>query len=412
MSESTLTSVQSASPNSYALTRSTPLVTASTPPYDFARDKKIFASFSTAMDSSTINANTFKVAGVTGSVSYDRVNRIAYFNPSAPLAANTQFKATLSTEVKSATGVPLPFETKFAFETRDTGNISVPGVFLPGLCVPVDALRVRFSEDMDSTTINTTTFFVAGVTGSVTYDATTHIATFTPTGGFAANTTFNATLTTGIKDLSGTAIAEDIHFTFTTCGEGEGGVGGKKLCTGNGVVWHLNAHLNLLLKEHYGDVLGGFVMVGLSGGNHAKWDVHGLAALDSFLNHETDQDVIDPGQLDGIYTNLVEWPNHLNLKGDLAVEAAALNLNIMLGGFDSGDDYGHLVVSGMNNGLDGHDIASVRAIVNTFISTGQLPAGVKPKDMLHLVKNINLAFHDCKPSDWAKTHLVVVANIN
>jgi hypothetical protein len=121
--------------------------------------------------------------------------------------------------------------------------------------------------------------------------------------------------------------------------------------------------------------------------------------------------VIDPGQLDGIYNNLVAWPSHINLKGDLAVEAAALHLNIMLGGFDSGDSYGHLVVSGMGNALDGQDLVSIRAIVNTYLATGQLPEGLKPKDLLHIVKNINLAYHGCKESDWAKTHLVVVANI-
>jgi hypothetical protein len=397
---------QSASTNSYSLTTSTPLVTANTPPYDLARDKKIFVGFSTAMDASTINAETFKVSGVSGSVNYDSANRIAYFTPSATLTANTRYEATLSTAVKSAAGVPLPFAAKFAFETRDTTNVSVPGVFLPDICVPIDALRVRFSEDMDSSTINATTFFVAGVSGTVTYDAATRIATFTPTGGFTANTTFTATLTTGIKDLSGTSLAENIVFTFTSCGEG-----GPKVCTGNGIVWHLNAHLNLLLREHYNDVLGGFVMVGLSGSNHAKWDAHGLEALHNFLGQPNGQDVIDPGQLDGIYNNLVAWPSHINLKGDLAVEAAALHLNIMLGGFDSGDSYGHLVVSGMGNALDGQDLVSIRAIINTYLATGQLPEGLKPKDLLHIVKNINLAYHGCKESDWAKTHLVVVANI-
>lgn len=398
--------IQTTSTNSYSLTSSTPLMTANTPPHNLARDKKIFAAFSTAMDASTINSDTFKVAGATGSVSYDSKSRIAYFTPSSTLAANMKYEATLSTQIKSAAGVALPFATKFAFTTRDTNNVSVPGIFVPGVCVPPDSFRVRFSEDMDSTTINTTTFLVAGVTGSVSYDAVTRIATFTPSASLAFNTTYTVTLTSGIKDLSGTSMTQTT-FTFTTCGEE-----GKKLCTGNGIVWHLNGHLNLLVREHYGDVLDGNVMIGLSGNNHAKWDAHGLEALLSFLGQPTSQDVIEPGQLDGIYTNLVEWPSHINLKGDLAVEAVALNLNIMLGGFDSGDNYGHLVVSGMGNNLDGQSIASIRAIVNTFLATGQLPEGLKPQDMLHIVKNINLAYHGCVESPWAKTHLVVVANIN
>jgi hypothetical protein len=94
------------------------------------------------------------------------------------------------------------------------------------------------------------------------------------------------------------------------------------------------------------------------------------------------------------------------------VEAAALDLNLTLGSFDAADaSFGHLVVSGMQNKFDGITIEELRAIINNYISTGELPDGLTPKDMLHLVKNINLVFHGCRASDFGKQHLVVVANI-
>jgi hypothetical protein len=74
---------------------------------------------------------------------------------------------------------------------------------------------------MDPSTINTGTFTVAGpgvtpVTGTVSYDATSHIATFRPASNLTSNATFTATVTTGAKDLSGNPLAANEVWTFTT----------------------------------------------------------------------------------------------------------------------------------------------------------------------------------------------------
>jgi hypothetical protein len=74
-------------------------------------DKTISATFSTAMDPTTItNANfTLAVAGVggapvEGTVIYDAASQIATFTPSADLAANTQYTATVSNLAKDIFG--------------------------------------------------------------------------------------------------------------------------------------------------------------------------------------------------------------------------------------------------------------------------------------------------------------------
>jgi hypothetical protein len=73
---------------------------------------------------------------------------------------------------------------------------------------------------MNPTTINTATFLVttAGlpVTGTVSLDVTGTIATFTPLNPLTASTTYTATITTGVTDLAGNALAVDYIWSFTT----------------------------------------------------------------------------------------------------------------------------------------------------------------------------------------------------
>lgn len=86
--------------------------------------------------------------------------------------------------------------------------------------VPINRkVSVAFSEAMNTSTLNTTTFTVTGpglapVAGSVTGAGTT--ATFTPTVSFASNTLYTATVKTGAKDLAGNALAANYGWNFTT----------------------------------------------------------------------------------------------------------------------------------------------------------------------------------------------------
>jgi uncharacterized membrane protein len=77
-------------------------------------------------------------------------------------------------------------------------------------------IAVVFSKPMDPASINTSTFVVAGVAGAVTYDSVNKIAAFKSTTPLAANTTYNASITTGAKDLNGTPLATEFNFSFTT----------------------------------------------------------------------------------------------------------------------------------------------------------------------------------------------------
>jgi len=69
---------------------------------------------------------------------------------------------------------------------------------------------------MNPASINTGTFVVAGVAGTVTYDSVNKIGAFKPFLDFAPNATYNASITAGATDLNGTPLAAPFNFSFTT----------------------------------------------------------------------------------------------------------------------------------------------------------------------------------------------------
>ena len=77
-------------------------------------------------------------------------------------------------------------------------------------------IGVVFSKAMDPASINTSTFTVSGVAGTVTYDATNKIAAFKAAADYVANTKYNAIISTGAKDFTGTPLAAAFSFSFTT----------------------------------------------------------------------------------------------------------------------------------------------------------------------------------------------------
>ncbi len=85
---------------------------------------------------------------------------------------------------------------------------------------PNASVRATFSEKMDSTTLNTSTFTLSTgvlavpVPGTVIYANST--AVFWPTIHLANNATYTATITTGVRDLSSLGIKFSHVWSFTT----------------------------------------------------------------------------------------------------------------------------------------------------------------------------------------------------
>ena len=94
----------------------------------------------------------------------------------------------------------------------------------------VDAsVTATFSEAMQASTINTTTFTIDnGVMGTVSYDANSATATFTPTNKLEYDTTYIATVTTEAEDLAGNSLQANYTWSFTT--QSEGNSSGNSVC--------------------------------------------------------------------------------------------------------------------------------------------------------------------------------------
>jgi hypothetical protein len=82
-----------------------------------AVDTVVTATFSEAMDDSTITTSSFTLDSVAGSVSYDSDTFTATFTPSASLTADTTYTATLSTAITDVAGNSLAVEYSWSFST-------------------------------------------------------------------------------------------------------------------------------------------------------------------------------------------------------------------------------------------------------------------------------------------------------
>ena len=101
------------------------------------------------------------------------------------------------------------------------------------------SISATFSEPMNATTLNTTTFVVmngaTAVPGTVTYIGNT--VTFVPTNALAPNTVFTATISTGATDMAGGHMAAAKTWHFTTVATGATGPAAVNLGTaGNYVI--------------------------------------------------------------------------------------------------------------------------------------------------------------------------------
>ena len=187
---------------------------------------KLSATFSEAMNASTITALTFTLAQgttpVSGAVTYSGTT--ATFGPTSNLASNTVYTATITTGAKDPSGNALASNYVWSFTTGAVVNTLIPVVIsvtpsVGSSGVPINnKLSATFNEPMDPATINTSTFTLkqGGVTvpGAVTLIGAT--ATFAPSSTLAPGTSFVATITTGAKDLSGNAVASNFVWLFTT----------------------------------------------------------------------------------------------------------------------------------------------------------------------------------------------------
>ncbi len=187
---------------------------------------KVLATFSKAMDPSTISTTTFALkhgsTSTPGAVTYAGVT--ATFVPSSNLVAGTVYTAAITTGATDSMGHPLGANFAWSFTTGQVIDTTPPRVSFTSPAsaatgTPVNTqILATFSKAMDPATLTTTTFILtqgaSSVSGAVSYAGQT--ATFVPSNNLAPSTAYTATITGGAKDLAGNALQANFVWSFAT----------------------------------------------------------------------------------------------------------------------------------------------------------------------------------------------------
>jgi len=196
--------------------------------------KIITAAFSKAMNPDTLTPGSFTLAcpaetPVTGAVTYLAAGNVATLTlPAATdLPPSTVCTATITTGVEDVAGNAMAGAFSWTFTTGAVPDTTAPTV--SSTVPPANATGVAFntlitasfSEPMNPLTVTTATFTVACTagttqTGTVGYAVNGNAATFTPASDLPAGTLCTATITPGVRDVAGNAMASAFSWTFTT----------------------------------------------------------------------------------------------------------------------------------------------------------------------------------------------------
>jgi O-glycosyl hydrolase len=192
----------------------------------------VTATFSEAMNASTITSSTFTLvpqggSAVAATVSYNAVSLTATLTPTAPLLNGATYTATIGTGVMSSGGSALASTYSWTFTTvalpAPTVTSVTPTAGINGVAI-TSAATATFSEAMNPATITGSTFTLtpqggSAVAATVSYDISNMTATLTPTSPLVYNTTYTAQITIGVtssQSTNNTPLAANHSWMFTT----------------------------------------------------------------------------------------------------------------------------------------------------------------------------------------------------
>jgi hypothetical protein len=190
---------------------------------DVALNKIITATFNMSMNPLTLNATTFTVkqgtTTVLGTITY--AGTMATFTPSAPLAQNTVYTATITKGATNLIGTELANDYVWTFKTGITPLVVSTDPLNNATGVALNkVISATFNMPMNPLTLNATTYTVKQgaipVLGTISYSGST--VSFTPAVPLDGNKLYTATITTGAANTVGTSLAADYTWSFTTIG--------------------------------------------------------------------------------------------------------------------------------------------------------------------------------------------------
>ena len=173
------------------------------------------ATFSEAVTGVSGTSFTLKqgTTAVAAAVTYNATTRVATLTPAAPLVADKSYTLSLTAAIKSASGGALAAQSwSFLTGPQPTITTTTPASGATGVAIGTattrTAMKATFSEAV--TGVSGTSFTLkqgtTAVAATVTYDATTRVATLTPAAALAADKTYTLALSSTIKDTAGNPI--------------------------------------------------------------------------------------------------------------------------------------------------------------------------------------------------------------
>lgn len=188
---------------------------------DVDRTQVIAATFSVPMDPASLTMSTFNLkigsTPIAGTITY--TDGTAFFTPTQALTPATIYTATITTGAKTATGTALESDYVWSFNTGGIPAITFTDPANLEEEVALDkTITATFSEEMDPTTLTTTTFTLkqgaVKINGVVSTDGT--VVSFNPNNSLLYGTTYTATITKDAKNSKGKTLVSDYVWTFTT----------------------------------------------------------------------------------------------------------------------------------------------------------------------------------------------------
>ena len=193
---------------------------------DVAPNTTVSVTFSEPVDAFTVNGSSFTVDDggtfVDGLVSHSE--SVAVFTPKQPLAYDTTYMVTLTTEITDLAGNPLEDFVAWSFSTGSAPDTTAPVVLntLPANgeqnVTSTVQVTVQFSESMNAATLNTASFTLSAAAGPVagTVIAGDTSASFVPDAALNLNETYTAQVSTAATDLAGNPLAFPVTWSFST----------------------------------------------------------------------------------------------------------------------------------------------------------------------------------------------------
>jgi hypothetical protein len=189
-------------------------------------NQQIAITFNKALDPLTVNASTITLSQGTTPVvaTVSSVNNRVTLTLAGNMTPNKIYTVTVTTGVKDTSGNAISTNYTFNFTSGATPDVTPPVVSSSD---PADnstnvilskIITVTFDKTLDPLTVTASTFTVKQgttvVAGTVSNSGTQ--VSFVPTGNYSPTTVYTATITTGVKDMAGNALASNYTFSFTT----------------------------------------------------------------------------------------------------------------------------------------------------------------------------------------------------